>query len=159
MDANAVATGAHNYGKTPVFFALARCRHDAATLLLARGARARVLNNKGQSVLSLAASHCARATVDAVVAAEAAEEAADAERADGACAGGAREAAGGWLNFRASHSDGLFYGDLDPRFAHLEPFRPPPPGGDALSECGRACLLYTSPSPRDGLLSRMPSSA
>ena len=24
---------------------------------------------------------------------------------------------------------------------------------------GAACLLYTSPSPRDGLLSRMPSSA
>ena len=24
---------------------------------------------------------------------------------------------------------------------------------------GRICLLYTSPSPRDGLLSRMPSSA
>ena len=24
---------------------------------------------------------------------------------------------------------------------------------------GQACLLYTSPSPRDGLLSRMPSSA
>ena len=24
---------------------------------------------------------------------------------------------------------------------------------------GSACLLYTSPSPRDGLLSRMPSSA
>ena len=24
---------------------------------------------------------------------------------------------------------------------------------------GNACLLYTSPSPRDGLLSRMPSSA
>ena len=24
---------------------------------------------------------------------------------------------------------------------------------------GRSCLLYTSPSPRDGLLSRMPSSA
>ena len=33
-------------------------------------------------------------------------------------------------------------------------------GADA--ECQRlatACLLYTSPSPRDGLLSRMPSSA
>ena len=28
----------------------------------------------------------------------------------------------------------------------------------ALSEAG-LCLLYTSPSPRDGLLSRMPSSA
>ena len=26
-------------------------------------------------------------------------------------------------------------------------------------ECDMACLLYTSPSPRDGLLSRMPSSA
>ena len=32
--------------------------------------------------------------------------------------------------------------------------------GDSL-DCGlfNACLLYTSPSPRDGLLSRMPSSA
>ena len=27
------------------------------------------------------------------------------------------------------------------------------------SDMGMACLLYTSPSPRDGLLSRMPSSA
>ena len=26
-------------------------------------------------------------------------------------------------------------------------------------ELAKACLLYTSPSPRDGLLSRMPSSA
>ena len=26
-------------------------------------------------------------------------------------------------------------------------------------DCYRNCLLYTSPSPRDGLLSRMPSSA
>ena len=25
--------------------------------------------------------------------------------------------------------------------------------------CANTCLLYTSPSPRDGLLSRMPSSA
>ena len=39
--------------------------------------------------------------------------------------------------------------------------------GDVLTAIGRlqggasedACLLYTSPSPRDGLLSRMPSSA
>ena len=29
----------------------------------------------------------------------------------------------------------------------------------ALSASEYACLLYTSPSPRDGLLSRMPSSA
>ena len=27
------------------------------------------------------------------------------------------------------------------------------------NEHGQTCLLYTSPSPRDGLLSRMPSSA
>ena len=29
----------------------------------------------------------------------------------------------------------------------------------ALAEASKGCLLYTSPSPRDGLLSRMPSSA
>ena len=28
-----------------------------------------------------------------------------------------------------------------------------------LFSCTKTCLLYTSPSPRDGLLSRMPSSA
>ena len=41
------------------------------------------------------------------------------------------------------------------RPARADP-RPPVRGGGAR---GRACLLYTSPSPRDGLLSRMPSSA
>ena len=30
---------------------------------------------------------------------------------------------------------------------------------DTLKELFEGCLLYTSPSPRDGLLSRMPSSA
>ena len=29
----------------------------------------------------------------------------------------------------------------------------------AYEDCSLPCLLYTSPSPRDGLLSRMPSSA
>ena len=34
------------------------------------------------------------------------------------------------------------------------------PSWDArLFDLDKACLLYTSPSPRDGLLSRMPSSA
>ena len=32
-------------------------------------------------------------------------------------------------------------------------------GGDGWDGQGGSCLLYTSPSPRDGLLSRMPSSA
>ena len=31
--------------------------------------------------------------------------------------------------------------------------------GTAQTGTGKTCLLYTSPSPRDGLLSRMPSSA
>ena len=31
--------------------------------------------------------------------------------------------------------------------------------GDLASDQWNPCLLYTSPSPRDGLLSRMPSSA
>ena len=30
---------------------------------------------------------------------------------------------------------------------------------DLVQQCLARCLLYTSPSPRDGLLSRMPSSA
>ena len=30
---------------------------------------------------------------------------------------------------------------------------------DRIADLGGNCLLYTSPSPRDGLLSRMPSSA
>ena len=32
-------------------------------------------------------------------------------------------------------------------------------GFGKISQVVNACLLYTSPSPRDGLLSRMPSSA
>ena len=32
-------------------------------------------------------------------------------------------------------------------------------GQNTKSELAGVCLLYTSPSPRDGLLSRMPSSA
>ena len=31
--------------------------------------------------------------------------------------------------------------------------------GDSITALSKTCLLYTSPSPRDGLLSRMPSSA
>ena len=33
------------------------------------------------------------------------------------------------------------------------------PSAEILQALAKACLLYTSPSPRDGLLSRMPSSA
>ena len=37
--------------------------------------------------------------------------------------------------------------------------RSSPGVAELLDDAGRGCLLYTSPSPRDGLLSRMPSSA
>ena len=43
--------------------------------------------------------------------------------------------------------------ELSPPAAAAGGAQPPPP------PVARACLLYTSPSPRDGLLSRMPSSA
>src|SRR5664279_4787346 len=42
----------------------------------------------------------------------------------------------------------------DPTFADLKHDRQVVPGDQIYT-----CLLYTSPSPRDGLLSRMPSSA
>jgi hypothetical protein len=92
LDANRISTGMHNYGKTPVFYALTRCRDDVALLLLARGAIAHIVNNKGQSVVSLAASHCAPATTATVAAAEAREA----------------ELGAAWVNYRASHSDGLW---------------------------------------------------
>ena len=88
-------------------------------LLLAKGASCCVVNNKGQSVLSLAASHLKPETVSAIRAREAKEE------------GDARAAGlpAPWVNFRATHSDGLVYGDLDPRF--LE--RPVDPGRDVVT--------------------------
>ena len=46
-------------------------------------------------------------------------------------------------------------------FVSSEPYRSIflTPEGKNLADESRLCLLYTSPSPRDGLLSRMPSSA
>ena len=97
-DVNLPSTGTHNYGKTALFYAITRCRDPIVLLLLSRGARVCIVNNKGQSPLSLAASHCTDETVAAIAAAEA-EEAAE------------------FSNYRSSHSDGEEYGDLDPRYA------------------------------------------
>ena len=119
-DVNRWSTGMHSYGKTPIFYAITRDRDPVVELLLERGAKTRILNNKGQSVLSLAASHLSPVTVAVVEAAEAAE-------GDGTDAWSARLARlpeaerpvlreGGWLDFIASHPDGERYGDLDPRF-------------------------------------------
>ena len=103
-DVNAWSTGTYNYGKTPIFYAITRDRDEVVELLLRRGAKTRIVNNKGQSVISLAFSHCSEATVNLIERFEAAEE-------------------GEWLNFRATHSDGELYGDLDPRFLE-QPVQP-----------------------------------
>jgi hypothetical protein len=96
-DCNTWSTGPHNYGKSAIFYAITMHRDDVARLLLAHGARARIVNNKGQSVSSLALTHLTPETQALIRQAEATEQ---------------QE----WLNFRRTHSDGQQYGDLDPRF-------------------------------------------
>ena len=76
---------------------------------------------------------------------------------------GAAYALGWYDNGTVARLDSLIAGErmklqapvLDPRIVIVDI------DGKALTEFGRfpCCLLYTSPSPRDGLLSRMPSSA
>ena len=92
---NVVATGTYSYGKTPIFFAATRCRNSVVQYLLEHSdASVTIVNNKGQSVLSIAASHLNEETIEAIQRAEHGE----------------------WINYRTTHSDGLEYGDLDPRF-------------------------------------------
>src|SRR5680860_1326833 len=57
---------------------------------------------------------------------------------------------------RGCHGEGFGGARCESRYglAHFSS-----PVSSAASSAARACLLYTSPSPRDGLLSRMPSSA
>ena len=64
-----------------------------------------------------------------------------------------------WINFHK-------YGHLAPIHNHTNSmysgvyyFTAPENGGKLFFQRLNTCLLYTSPSPRDGLLSRMPSSA
>jgi hypothetical protein len=101
---NCLATGAYTYGKTPIFFAVTKCRNDAVQLLLDYGAKVCIVNNKGQSVLSLASTHLRPELIQLIQQTEAKEGYA-------------------FQNYRALHSDGLVYGDLDPRFLErpLEP--------------------------------------
>ena len=96
---NVIATGDYSYGKTPIFFAATRCRDDIVQYLLQHAnARVKIVNNKGQSVLSIASSHLSSETIQMIQCAE--QEQAEQE----------------WINFQETHSDGLEYGDLDPRF-------------------------------------------
>ena len=59
-------------------------------------------------------------------------------------------------NFRFSEDKFLF--GPNAKFAGLD-LAPNPTGLFTIKPERKSCLLYTSPSPRDGLLSRMPSSA
>lgn len=95
---NTISTGYYSYGKTPIFFATTRCRDHIVRYLLEQGATVKIVNNKGQSVRSLAASHLLPETLRLVCQAEESQDAIP------------------WENYRLTHSDGLEYGDLDPRF-------------------------------------------
>jgi hypothetical protein len=96
-DINTIATGEFSYGKTPIFFAATRSRTNVVKYLLERGAYCKIINNKGQSISSIAASHLSTEVVQQIRHMEDIQ-------------------VGEWRNFRHSHSDGLEYGDLDPRF-------------------------------------------
>ena len=103
-DPNVIATGTYCYGKTPIFFAATRGRNEIVQYLLQQvpNIQTRIVNNKGQSLLSIAASHLSTEVIQLVRKAE------------------EREGTAPWVNYRQTHSDGLVYGDLDPRFLERE---------------------------------------
>jgi ankyrin repeat protein len=52
-----------NYGKSAIFYAITRNRDEMVVELLAQGARVKIVNNKGQTPLSLAVSHLREETI------------------------------------------------------------------------------------------------
>lgn len=111
-DVNGIATGTYSYGKTPIFFATTRSRDDVVLYLLEQtDASVKIVNNKGQSVLSIASSHLKPTTIEAIQKAE------------------QRQRNSEFINYRLTHSDNLEYGDLDPRFLD----RPLRPGDDVVT--------------------------
>ena len=89
--------GEFTYGKTAIFFAATQSRDDVVEMLLKHGAWVKIVNNKGQSPLSIASSHLSAENIETIQSME-------------------KRQVGPWWNFRVTHSDGLEYGDLDPRF-------------------------------------------
>jgi len=108
-DINKISIKPQNYGKSPIFFAATRSRKDVMNLLLDRGANVLIVNNKGQSVYSLACSHFEPELCNRIKQIEIEQE--DANR---------DKPLNGWVNYRVSHSDGNLYGDLDLRFLGRE---------------------------------------
>ena len=125
---NVIATGIHSYGKTALFFACTKTRPLHMQFLLDHGAQVKIVNNKGQSVRSLAYSHFVLSddqpsssslqTVHDSIATSPDmtktnilnktiwQRIQELEESDPTP----------WINYRTTHSDGLIYGDLDPRF-------------------------------------------
>ena len=54
---NKFSTSPGNYGKTAIFYAITRSRDELVLELLRHGAHVKIVNNKGQTPVSLAASH------------------------------------------------------------------------------------------------------
>jgi len=97
---NTISTGSGNYGKTPISYSITQCRDEVVLYLLSRGADLLIVNNKGQTACSLAASHLKPETCRYMSSIEASQ----------------LKRTGKFLDYRRSHSDGQRYGDLDPRF-------------------------------------------
>ncbi|GAX26977.1 hypothetical protein FisN_9Lh283 [Fistulifera solaris] len=93
---NSISAAEFSYGKTPIFFAATKCRNDVVLYLLEQGACVTIVNNKGQSVRSIASSHLLPHVIERICHYE--------------------QLQGQWTNYRKTHSDSLEYGDLDPRF-------------------------------------------
>lgn len=100
---NAISTRTHAYGKTPIFFAATRSREDVMNILLDGGANVLIINNKGQSVYSLACSHFETELIQRIKQLEIEQQ--DEGKPDN-----------GWVDYKKTHPDGNVYGDLDLRF-------------------------------------------
>ena len=92
-DINIFSKQEFSYGKTPIFFAATQSRQDVLEYLLSKGVKVAIVNNKGQSVLSIASSHDMPASV-----LEQIRHLETRQKND-------------WWNFRESHSDGFEYGE------------------------------------------------
>lgn len=105
-DVDVYSKGQFSYGKTAVFFAATQSRVDVMEYLLSKDSKVTIVNNKGQSVLSIASSHdMPPSVIDKIQQLEKQQQRVKDDDDDTV-----------WWNFRATHSDGLDYGDLDPRF-------------------------------------------
>jgi hypothetical protein len=104
-DIDIYSKGEFSYGKTAIFFAATQSRVDVMEYLLSYSPKVTIVNNKGQSVYSIASSHDMPSSI-----LERIQQLEQEQQADHDAVGEV------WWNFRVTHSDGLEYGDLDPRF-------------------------------------------